>query len=150
GGGEGVPVVHLEVGRAAPVEFLPVVRRDAGLVVTLGAVEHAVGLAQHLVGRTVAVARARLGAHFRLRDQVDIGDATVRRAVADAGRVQAARGVVAALGQVFLRRRIRRDLAARAGIELAVVLDDDLGRRRRRLRRRAAAGGQQGGDPRDG
>src|SRR5690606_19546120 len=96
------------------------------------------------------VARARLGAHFRLRDQVDIGDATVRRAVADAGRVQAARGVVAALGQVFLRRRIRRDLAARAGIELAVVLDDDLGRRRRRLRRRAAAGGQQGGAPRDG
>src|SRR5690606_27424927 len=125
---ERVHVVHLQARGAAAVELAAVVGGDADLVVALGAVAHVVALAEYLVGRAVAVLRARLGAHFRLRDQVHVGDAAFRRAVLYARGVQAAGDVVAALGKVFLRRRIRR--AARRVAALAsgaVVLDHHLG-----------------------
>src|SRR3546814_12409956 len=51
---------------------LPLLGRLAGLVVALGAVEHPVRFAQHLVRRSVAVARARLGDDFGLGDRVHV------------------------------------------------------------------------------
>src|SRR5690606_10337357 len=79
--GEGVHVVHLEVGRAATVELVAVVRGDAGFAIALGAVADVVLLAQHRVRRAVAVTRVRFGDDFRFRDQVHVGNAAGGRAV---------------------------------------------------------------------
>src|SRR5690606_33718735 len=88
GGTEGVHVVHLAAGGAAAVELLAVIGRAAFLGIALVVVQHPVLRAEHGIG-AVAGARARLVAHFRLRDQVDIGN-LVGHGVGDAGTEQAA------------------------------------------------------------
>ena len=144
GGGEGVHVVHLLAGGAATVELVAVIGGQALLDVACVVVQHPVLLAQHGV-IAVAGARTRLGTHLGLGNRIDVGN-LVRHRIGDARAEQAAGHVVAALGQVFLRRRVGRDPARRGRDALGGGRVDRLARRciRRGAAGRTAAGGGAG------
>ncbi|MFD0321284.1 hypothetical protein [Lysobacter gummosus] len=112
------------------MELLPVVRGRAGFHIVVVRVQHLVGLAQHRIRRAVAELRTRLGDDFRFRNRVHVGN-VVRRGVLDPRRVQAAGAVVAALAEVFLRRRVRRLLASAMGRQAAAVDAVAVGQRER-------------------